>query len=147
MSRRRGSALVLLALATAIAAACAPAGAKAPATQPAVSIEKLASPAPNRITLSARAAERLGIQTAPVEAGTAASQSVIPYAAVVYDPKGSTWAYTNPSSLLFIRAAIAVDHVDGNRAILSSGPSVGTRVVTVGAPELYGAETGVGGGH
>ena len=32
----------------------------------------------------------------------------------------------------------------GTTAWLSAGPPVGTTVVTVGVPELYGAELGVG---
>jgi hypothetical protein len=38
-----------------------------------------------------------------------------------------------------------VDRVDGGTAYLRAGPAVGTMVVTVGVPELYGAEFGVGG--
>ena len=34
--------------------------------------------------------------------------------------------------------------LDGGVAYLSSGPSAGTRVVTVGVPELYGIEEAVG---
>jgi hypothetical protein len=97
------------------------------------------------LTLSAHAAQRLGVQTADVAdrgAGT-----VIPYAAVIYDATGGTWAYTTSESLVFKRAAIAIEDITGDEAFLSDGPPSGTSVVTVGAAELYGAETGVGGGH
>ncbi|MDP9483640.1 MAG: hypothetical protein M3P84_10505 [Chloroflexota bacterium] len=115
-----------------------------------MTIEKTAGSNLSRVTLSQKASDRLGIETAVVETAQAAGGSprtAIPYAAVLYDASGSTWAYTNPEGLVFIRASITVDQIDKDRAILSGGPDAGMKVVTVGAPELYGAETGVGGGH
>jgi hypothetical protein len=97
------------------------------------------------LTLSEKAAERLGVETAPV-AGTG-SQLSIPYAAVVYDAEGKTWTYVNAEPLVYERAEIAVDRIDGDIARLTTGPASGTLVVTTGAAELYGAEIGVGGGH
>ena len=110
-----------------------------------------------RVILSEGAAERLGIQTAPVRAvrvaapqaggsaaGRAAVRKVIPYAAVLYDAAGDTWTFTTPASLTFLRQHIAVDFIRGDLAVLSAGPAVGTTVVTVGAAELLGTELGVG---
>jgi hypothetical protein len=37
-----------------------------------------------------------------------------------------------------------VDFIADDRAYLTTGPSVGTEVVTIGVAELYGTETGVG---
>jgi hypothetical protein len=51
--------------------------------------------------------------------------------------------YTNPEPLVFVRHAIVIDYIEGDLAILSEGPDAETAVVTVGAAELYGAETGV----
>jgi hypothetical protein len=98
-----------------------------------------------QLTLSAKAAERLGVETAPV-AGSG-SLLTVPYAAVIYDAQGDTWSYVNAEPLVFLREQIMVDEIDGDTAILSAGPAVGTSVVTTGAAELYGAEIGVGGGH
>jgi len=100
-----------------------------------------------RITLTEDAARRLDVQTtAVVPAGDAGSgQTVIPYSAVLYDPSGDTWTYTSPKHLVFVRAPIDVDRIDGNSAILASGPPVGTDVVTVGGSELLGSEYEVGG--
>jgi hypothetical protein len=139
----------LLLVAGALLAACAAPTAKPPASAPPVTVEKTAGSELARVTLSQKAADRLGIQTAAVEAAqvSGAARTVIPYAAVLYDAKGSTWAYTNPEGLVFVRAGITIDDIEGDRAILTGGPDAGTKVVTVGAPELYGAETGVGGGH
>ena len=73
-----------------------------------------------------------------------APQKVIPYAALLYDLYGKTFAYTNPEPLVFIRQPVTVDYIDGDVAVLMDGPSVGTAVVTVGVAELYGADTGIG---
>jgi len=98
-----------------------------------------------QLTLSAKAAERLGVATAPVAA--TGSMLSIPYAAVVYDAEGATWAYVNAEPLVYLREAITVEEIDGDVALISAGPPTGTTVVTTGAAELYGAEIGVGGGH
>lgn len=89
-----------------------------------------------RVILTEKAIERLDIQTANVEGTT------IPYAAVIYDTEGNTWIYTNPEPLTFVRAPIAIDHIEGDQVVLSAGLDA-VKVVTVGVAELYGAETGV----
>ena len=70
--------------------------------------------------------------------------TVIPHASLVYDHNGATWAYTNPEPLVFLRQRISIAYVEGEDAVLSDGPAAGTTVVTTGAAELYGLETGVG---
>jgi hypothetical protein len=109
----------------------------------------------SRVTLSRAAAERLGIQTTQVRAervaapgqpaSTATTHKVVPYAAVLYDEQGDTWTFTNPGPLSYLRAHIRIDRIEGDTAVLSEGPPVGTTVVTVGAAELLGTELGVGG--
>jgi hypothetical protein len=108
----------------------------------------------SRVTLSQQAADRLGIETAvvrtqrlagPGQAGSAAaSRKVVPYAAVIYDETGDTWTFTSPRPLAYLRQHIEIDFIEGDAAILSDGPAVGTTVVTVGAAELLGTELGVG---
>jgi hypothetical protein len=71
-------------------------------------------------------------------------KKVVPYSALLYDLDGSTWIYVSPEPLVFMRQPVTVDFIEGDRAILSDGPSVGTIVATVGVAELYGADTGVG---
>jgi len=101
-----------------------------------------------RITLTAEAARRLDIQTAKVSETPGKQRgkprTLIPYAAVLYDTNGDTWTYTNPEPLVFVRSLIVIDRIDGQEAILFSGPPPGTDVVIVGAPELLGAEYEVG---
>lgn len=76
--------------------------------------------------------------------GSAAQQKVIPYAAIIYDLHGDTWAYTSPAPLTFVRHPISVDYIEGDLAVLTDGPPAGATVVTVGAAELFGTEFGVG---
>lgn len=91
-----------------------------------------------RVTLDAKAAERIGLQTASITEEN--GRKVIPYGALMYDTKGNTWTFTGAGPLSFVRQAVVVDNVDGDKVILSDGPAVGTVIVTVGAAELMGAE-------
>ncbi len=100
----------------------------------------------SRLTLTAKAAERLGIKTKPVIAGPirGKQRSVIPYSAILYDAKGDTWVYVNPEPQTYIRERVTVEFIEGDQAVLTKGPAEGSAVVTVGAAELYGTEFGVG---
>ena len=102
-----------------------------------------------RVTLSPKAAERLGIATTPVREENVGGnvRHVVPYSALLYDEHGATWVYMTDQQYSFVRAPITVESVQGDLVVLSAGPPNGTQVVTVGAAELYGAEAGVGGGH
>jgi hypothetical protein len=99
-----------------------------------------------RVTLLQKGADRIGLQMAPIQdlqvRGT--PRKVVPYAAVLYDASGNTWAYTAPEPLRFVRQPIKIDFIDGEKAVLVDGPPSGTPVVTVGAAELLGVEIGVG---
>jgi ABC-type oligopeptide transport system substrate-binding subunit len=91
-----------------------------------------------KVTLDSKAAERIGLQTTEItEEG---SRKVIPYGALMYDLKGKTWTFTSPTPLVFVRAEVKVDEITGDKVYLSEGPATGTKVVTVGAPMLMGAE-------
>ena len=97
----------------------------------------------NRLTLTEKAAERLGLETAQVRAEQVdgAEQLVVPYAALLYDPSGVTWVYVNVEPLVFVRQAIVVDSIQGDDVFLSEGPEAGANVVTLGATELFGSES------
>ena len=41
---------------------------------------------------------------------------------------------------MFVRQAVVVEHIDGDRVILAEGPPTGTVVATVGVTQLMGAE-------
>jgi hypothetical protein len=77
-----------------------------------------------------------------VDTMSSATRRVVATSAVIYDAKGKTWVYTNPEPLVFVRHAVSVDYIDGDRAVLLEGPPAGTAVVTVGAAELLGTEYG-----
>jgi hypothetical protein len=106
-------------------------------------VEHLKGDEPARVTLIASAAKRLDIQTAEVQGASDGGKqmSVVPYAAVLYDTNGDTWMYVNTAPLVYVRHHITVDHMNGDQAVLSSAPPVGTKVVIVGAAELFGSET------
>ena len=107
-------------------------------------VDRIPGTALKRVTLTPFAAQRLGIATARARAAGAHGVSV-PYASVLYDATGETYAYANPEPLVFNRVKLVVDTVQGDLAVLSDGPAAGTKVVTAGATELFGAEFEVGG--
>jgi hypothetical protein len=107
-----------------------------------VTIEEIEGSEVAHVTLTAAAERRLDITTGSVRRtsiGTA-----VPLPAVIVDPHGQSWVYTNPEPHAFVRAPITIDYEEEDRAHLIAGPPVGTRVVTLGAAELYGAELGIG---
>ncbi|HET8873317.1 MAG TPA: hypothetical protein VFM83_06485 [Gaiellaceae bacterium] len=126
-------------LLTLVLSACGGTAEEDAAESPAA-VEQIKGTELNRVTLTAEAAKRLDVQT--VAARSDGKRTVIPYAAVLYDPDGRTWTYTSPEQLVFVRKDINVDRIDGDSAILIAGPSPGTAVVTVGADELWGVEYG-----
>jgi biotin carboxyl carrier protein len=97
---------------------------------------------PDRADHGLTLGERVRVQLPLI--GTGARRQVIPYEAVLYDLTGESWVFTNPEPLVFVRAPIEIDYVEGDLAILASGPPSGTAIVTTGSAELYGAEFGVG---
>jgi hypothetical protein len=125
------------------------AGDAASGTPPAT-VEKADGTGRSRLTLISKAVERLGIETTPIRPADAAVRTrlpgatVIPYGALLYDADGKTSVYTNPESTVFVRESVTVDDVAGDLVVLSAGPAAGTKVVSVGAVELYGLEFGIG---
>jgi hypothetical protein len=95
-----------------------------------------------KVTLDARAAERIGLQTGTVteEQIGAAMRRVLPYGALMYDAKGNTWTFAEVGPLAYARQQVQVEDIEGDRVILTDGPAAGTVVVTVGAAMLMGAE-------
>jgi hypothetical protein len=90
------------------------------------------------VTFTEEGAKRVDLRTAAVRRSGA--HKVVPYAALIYDPEGKTYVYTSPKPLEYLRAEVKVDRIEGDRVLLSRGPPAGTRVVTVGAAEVYGTE-------
>jgi hypothetical protein len=113
----------------------------------------------HQIKLSQDAADRIDLKTDTIRVAVpdrsnasglgvpvATTQKLaVAVAAVLYDEFGVTWVYAETEPLTFVRERVAVSRVDGNVAILQSGPAAGTAVATQGAAELRGSEDGVSG--
>jgi hypothetical protein len=109
-------------------------------------VDKIDGSELSRVTLTERAAERIGLETTAIleQDVDGSMQKVVPYSSLIYDPQGRTWIYTSPQALTFVRVQVGVDHIDGDQVFLSEGPAAGTKVASVGVTQIYGAETGVG---
>ena len=147
MSMKHSAVIGLVAGAGVILAGC---GSAAPAEVPPARVTPVAGSQVQRLQLTGEAVKRLGIAVQPVRAAPAAevqtgAREIIPYAAVVYDTDGSTWTYTNTAARTYVRQPITVAAIQGNIAVLSAGPRVGSRVVTVGSAELLGTEYEISG--
>jgi hypothetical protein len=98
-----------------------------------------------RVTLTEDAARRIALETEPV--GGASGRASVPYAALVYDGDGAAWVYVEEDPLSFVRHAVDVRRVDGDRVLVGDALAGTERVATTGATELYGAERGIDGSH
>ena len=131
--------LVLVAL---LASGCG--GSSGSQATPASRVVHVPGSATGKIVLSSDGARHIGIQTVAARgaAGTPA-QVVVPFSAIVYDPSGKTYAFVRSGRLTYVEVPVRVDHVAGSAAYLAKGPPAGARVVSVGAEELFGVQTGV----
>ena len=100
----------------------------------------------SKVTLTERANQRLDIQIGDVteQQISGAAKLTAPYGAIFYDAMGQSWVYTNPEGLSYVRASVTIERIEKGMAVLSDGPAVGTKVVSVGAALLYGTEFGIG---
>lgn len=136
MKRIHSFLLLLIAVAALGLAACGPKTSTIEKVNPSA-LEKIEGSDLQRVILTEKAAERIGVETVPVNGMT------VPYSAVIYDTEGNTWVYTNPSPLTFVRALIVIDRIEGDQAFLAEDLATDDPIVTVGVIEIYGAETGV----
>lgn len=98
---------------------------------------------PGEIILSPVGRDRIGLQTAVARTAGRSGRVTVPYSALVYDPSGRTYVFAQRSPLTFVEVPARVDRIAANVAYLTVGPKAGAKVVTVGAEELYGVQTGV----
>ena len=98
-----------------------------------------------RVTFTKEGAARTDLRTAEVR--RSGRREVVPYAALIYNDEAKTFVYTSPKPLSFERVPVEVDRIEGDRVLLSDGPKAGTKVVTVGATEVYGAELEIAASH
>jgi Cu/Ag efflux pump CusA len=113
----------------------------------AASVEEAPDGGPALLRLTEDSIARLGLETEPVEGEP--GDLTIPYAAVVYDAEGESWAFVEQEEEpgTYQRAPITITAVDGDTVSLSEGPEPGAQVVTVAAAELVGVEAGISGGE
>lgn len=142
--RRRLIVMAAAVIGSLLLGACADKAAEEQGSSGAATVHEIDGSEVSRVTLTKDAARRLDIQTETVSPARPGPGTQIPYAAVLYDPKGDTWAFVNRKALTYVRESIKVDRIEGDVAFLKDGPSAGTNVVKVGASELYGSEIGVG---
>jgi len=100
------------------------------------------------------AMSHLDVQTAPVKEIEASREGkdvgrrlAVPHSALIYDAEGEPWVYVSSAPDTFLRKQIAIDFMDDDHIFLTTGVTAGENVVTVGVPELRGAEFGVGEGE
>lgn len=83
--------------------------------------------------------QRVGVTLTMQESGDSLT---VPWSAVLHDVNGGTWVYEQAGERSYKRRRVVVRYVAEELAVLAAGPSEGTKVVTEGALELFGAETG-----
>ena len=100
------------------------------------------------------AMSHLDVQTAPVKEIEASREGkdvgrriAVPHSALIYDAEGEPWVYVSSAPDTFLRKHVAIDFMDDDHIFLTRGVAAGENVVTVGVPELRGAEFGVGEGE
>ena len=71
-----------------------------------------------------------------------ANQSTVPWSAIVIDIYGGNWVYVQKDAQSFERKRVFVDYVSVDTAVMHDGLKAGDKVVTNGALELFGVETG-----
>jgi hypothetical protein len=146
MSRSRSYGIAALLVTVGLTVAGCGGSAQGAAGEALAEVATVTSPSdggPAVVTLAEAAEKRLDIQTTAVTTGP--DGLTVPYSAVVYEPDGSTWVYTQTEALTYQRAAITIGAIHGDEVTLDDGPPVGTQVVSQGAAELVGVETGIDG--
>ncbi len=96
-----------------------------------------------KVTLTPKAAERLGVVIDEVRADPS-GRRIVPYASVLYDLTGKTWVYVSADPLTFVRGAVVIDTIKGDNVYLTDGPPAGTKVLAAGVPQVFGTEVKVG---
>ena len=91
------------------------------------------------VTITKLAASQIELKTEPIE--KSGDGTSIPYAAILYDAaEGQAYVFVNSKGLTFHREDVDIDSVDGDTVQLADSPPAGTQVVTVGVPQIHGAE-------
>jgi hypothetical protein len=135
----------IVAIAVATSAGCAEIESVTAEPYEPAALESTGPDKPARITLTDEAVDRVALQTTEVK--TLGKDLTVDHAALVFDKAGKPWVFTVVGPRTYVRAAIGIKETQDGVVIMSSGPPVGTQVVTVGAIELWGTELGIAGKH
>lgn len=143
-----GALLAAFALYLALAGGTTEAAGSAPEVKAAAIVDYPNGSKLARLRLEPSAIKRLDLRTTTVrsERVDGKARLVVPYAALIYDSVGEAWLYASSKPRTFMRQHITIDRIAGERVILSAGPAAGTKIATVGAQELWGAELGIDAG-
>ncbi len=96
------------------------------------------------VVLTPLGAQRIALRTGPALAGPG-GQLTVPYGALVYEPSGEPAVYVATGSLTFTRSLVPVTQILGQTVYLKPGSlPAHSVVVTRGAEELLGVQSGVG---
>jgi len=134
-SRNRMAATVVVVLLAAAPAACKQAeAAEAEHYQPSKITPAKEKDGHPTVTLTRLGAEQIGLETEAVR------DRSLPYAAMLYGADGQPYVFVSVEDLTFHRADITVKGIAGHTVSLTDGPPDGTQVVTVGLPQIHGAE-------
>ena len=142
----RGLVALMLLLASLAVSACGAAPGTADEASSAAKVEPIPGTHMKQIVLEPEAVQRLGIRTTAVRPWHERDGGVgvqVPHASVFYAAEGASFIYTNPEPRTYVRQKVVIDDVIRGKAYLAKGPPPGTTVVTEGASELLGVETGV----
>jgi hypothetical protein len=96
-----------------------------------------------QITLTPEAEKRLGIEvTSPLK--TSVGKAVIPTSSLIYDTSGKSWVFIRVDPHQYHREQIRIVRTQKNQIEIENKLPESTSIVTQGAAELYGTESGVG---
>lgn len=142
MKATRWQALAIAALMPLTAAACSKVETSESSYEDPSTLTEVEGSDRMQVKFTEKAVERIGIETQVLADGP--DGKVVPYSAVLYDPDGTTWVFTQVGPGTFLRVPVTVVDIRGQEVILSDGPAAGTEVVSVGSTELFGAEHELG---
>lgn len=85
-----------------------------------------------------RAGERVAVEIPTLDSKE--ERRIVPFSAVLHDIHGGQWVYEQTAGHSYTRRRVQVARLAGGDAVLASGPTAGTKVVTDGSAELFGTE-------
>lgn len=83
--------------------------------------------------------QRVGVK---LPLSTSGESLTVPWSSVLHDLQGGTWVYEVLGPRTYRRQRVFVRYAVDDTAVLVAGPEPGTNVVSEGAVEIFGAETG-----